>query len=130
MSVLLAPFFMMIFKADCGAVPHFDALYDVHDWAVEKAFRDRRFGAFRDKLSYEIARVEGTSDCLDSIVGVLQTGVGLTVDDLRTMGFWWRKPSNVWWKLRQRGYDLVAVGKGKRSRRYYLREWVAHGASC
>lgn len=113
---------MTIYKADSQTVPSFDALYDLHDWAVERALRDRKFGALRDKLAAEIRKVEQVPDSIDSVIELLRLGIGLHVSDLRTMGFWWRKPGNIWWKIRQRGHELVGIPTGRHGKRYYLEE--------
>ncbi len=113
---------MTIFKAGSQTVPHYDALYDLHDWAVERAIRDPKFGGLRDRLAVEIRKVEQGPDSIEAVIELLRLGIGLHVTDLRTMGFFWRKPANLWWKIRQRGHTLVAVETGRHGKRYYLEE--------
>ena len=115
---------MTIFKAGSATVPAYDALYDVHDWAVERAIRDPKFGAVRDRLATEIRKVEQGPDSIEAVIELLRLGIGLHVTDLRTMGFWWRKPGNLWWKIRQRGHQLVGIPTGRAGKRYYLEEYA------
>ncbi len=103
---------------------NFDLLYDVHDLACTYAYDRPKWTPFKDKLGEEIRRLENEFDSLDGVLSLMRQGVGLTADDLISMGFWWRKPSNVWAELRRYGYDLVAFRTGHRQRRYYLREYA------
>jgi hypothetical protein len=107
----------------------FDLLYDLHDLACIFSFSRPKWTPFRERLAQEIRRIEQQNDALDGIVSVLRQGVGLTANDLVAMGFYWKKPSNVWWQLRAQGYDLVAFRTGKRQRRYYLREHAPNDLS-
>lgn len=113
-----------------GSQQNFDLLYDLHDLACAYAFDRPKWTPFKDKLAEEIRRLENEYDALDGILSLLRHGVGLTANDLVAMGFWWKKPSNVWAELRRYGYELVAFRTGQRQRRYYLRECAPDVTCC